>query len=182
MCINKKTNNVLFMVTIFICFFKIDAQGIIIKSIKSSKPPEIKDKRIIYTIDVSFVSCPQEYWLFYNSKKNLLICDIYGYHIKKLPDKLKSIPLIRAMNFKNMESDLALNGKRSQLYFSLESGWHYSSSLVSGEIIRLQLWKYLKPLEITKGKKNRFRKVFFITLAGIVISIFSATIISYYSN
>lgn len=154
-------------------------QDLIIESIRSPKPPEIKSNKIIYSIDIQFLRAPLDYWFFYDSLSSRLVCDFYGCHIEKVPELLRRVSIIGSVAFENMETSLALNGKRSQLYFELEPGWHYSSAIISGEILRLSLWKHLKPEEVIKMKRRRVRKIVILALSGVAVV---GAMLSYYLN
>lgn len=163
---------------IFILLFltKLDAyQEVVLESIHRVGPPEIIKKRIVYNITIVFKSAvPQEYWLYYERSTKKLIIDFYDVVIKAPTLTIRGTDLIGDPEVWNIESSMALTGKRAQIRFSVKDGLHYEAFSLSDSTICLQLWRYLE----SSINKRVFQPVLIIPLIATLMSaVIAATVL-----
>ncbi len=163
-------------VILFLLFsLKADAfQEIVLEAIPRVSPPQIIKNRIIYSIDIVFKSfVPQEHWLYYDRSNKKLIIDFYDVSISSPSLTILGTDLISDPEVWNIESSMALTGKRAQVRFSIKDGLHYEAFRSSDSTICLQLWRYLD----TSINKRKIRPVLIIPVISTLIAAAIATII-----
>lgn len=155
--------------------FKTDAfQEIVIEAIPRVGPPQIIKNRIIYSIDIVFKSfVPQEHWLYYDRSNKKLIIDFYDVSISAPSLIIRGTDLISDPEVWNIESSMALTGRRAQVRFSIKDGLHYEAFRSSDSTICLQLWSYLE----TSINKRKIRPVLIIPVISTLIAAAIAAII-----
>lgn len=129
-------------------------------------PPKIQNGTITHFLSIPFDTCPGDYWVYYNTSSGKMVIDFYGVQIKS--EKLDSLknPIVGDFEIKNMESVMSLSGKRSQILFSLEKGWHYDASVAPENTLQLKLWRKLKQPEVLRKKQFNIAAPITITLIG----------------
>ncbi|NLL14117.1 MAG: hypothetical protein GX267_11995 [Fibrobacter sp.] len=155
--------------------FKADAfQEIVLETIPRVGPPQIMKNRIIYSIDIVFKSfVPQEYWLYYDRPNKKLIIDFYDVFISAPPLTIRGTDLISDPEVWNIESSMALSGKRAQVRFSIKDGLHYEAFSSTDSTICLQLWRYLE----TSFNKRKVRPEIIIPVISTLVAAAVAAII-----
>jgi hypothetical protein len=137
------------------------------------KAPVIEKKTIKFNIDFVFDHCPQEYWLFYDHKTERLVIEFFGVHIESPSVEIKGTSIISDLKVKNKTTDLALNGKNSQISMVMKKEWHYESSILKGRrVLRLQLWMPLNPNKGLGRKKNFYRIPILVTSLSLLITLY----------
>ena len=164
------------LLSIFFIAFSMHAQETLsLEAIRPVRPPIIQKNRITYTLEFAFKKCPQEYWVFYDKTSKKMVIDFYGFRIAAPQLAIKGTSFARDPEIKNIETSLSLTGNRAQILFSLEEGWHHESSVVSGKILQLHLWRNLKPAEIVN--KRKYNPVVPIVITALCAGLATFTII-----
>jgi hypothetical protein len=127
-----------------------------LQSIPPVLPPEIGENRVQYTLFFVFDKCPEEQWAYFNKDSSKLIIDFYSVSISKSPGVvIKGAPIIHSLEVQNSATDLSMSGKRSQIILSMDSLWHYQTTIISEKVLRLEIWKELNPVvEIEKAERS----------------------------
>ncbi|NLG18097.1 MAG: hypothetical protein GX556_12265 [Fibrobacter sp.] len=144
----------------------LEAQVIELLGNPKLSAPKVHNATITHYLSIPLSSCPSEYWVYYDASMKKMIVEFYGVQVKSPPlDSLKN-PVIRNMEVVNQESLMSLSGKRSQITFSIESGWHYDSRIVSKNSLQLKLWRKINHVEELKKKEPSLSAPLAFTLLG----------------
>ncbi len=161
---------------IFLLLYSVTAvafQEIVVEGIPLVGPPQIIKNRIIYSINIIFKSVvPQEHWLYYDRSSKKLIIDFYDVAISAPTLTIRGTDLISDPEVWNIESSMALSGKRAQIRFSVKDGLHYEA-FCSDSTISLQLWRYLE----TSISERKIKPVIIIPVISTLIAALIATTI-----
>jgi hypothetical protein len=155
---------------------------ITLQAIPPVEAPVIDKKILRLTIDLSFTSCPQEYWVHHDKEKERLIIEFFGIHVDAPVTEIKGTSIVSDLTVVNKQTDLSLQGKSAQLSMALQKGWHYESWILNDRVLRLQLWMPLNPRKVFTGRKNRFVLPLLFTTVGVAVVTFGAISISHNAN
>jgi hypothetical protein len=150
-----------------------------LQSIPPVLPPEISENKVTYTLFFVFDKCPEEQWAYFNKDSSRLVIDFYSVYISKSPGVvIKGAPIIHSIEVKNTTTDLAMSGRRSQIILSMDSLWHYQTTIISEKVLRLEIWKELNPVVEIKKAERSWKFPLLTTLlsvlgAGITIGLLS---------
>jgi hypothetical protein len=143
-----------------ICIFGVvcgsgPGDTILLKYIPVVLAPEIelKEKVIRNTVDFVFDKCPKDYWVYYDKRARQLVIEFFGVSLKAESPRIKGTSIVGDPSISNHETSLALNGKSAQVRMNMNEQWHYDTWVINGKILRLQLWKPLKPRKLGKSRK-----------------------------
>jgi hypothetical protein len=149
-----------------LCILASEVRAVEVRKNLQISPPKIQDGTITHFLSIPFDTCPADYWVYYNASSGKMVIDFYGVQLKSEElDSLKN-PIVGDIEIKNMETLMSLSGKRSQILFSLEKGWHYDASVVPDNTLQLKLWRKLKQPEILRKKQFNIAALLTITLIG----------------
>ncbi len=141
---------------------------IILKSVPAINAPVIEDKTYKLSVDFVFDHCPQEYWIFYNREEQRLVIEFFGVHIDHSDIEIRGTSILSDLVVKNNEKTPALNGIGSQISLAMEEGWHYESWIISGNVLRLQIWIPLDPHKNLETRKKRYILPVLLGIIGVV--------------
>lgn len=152
----------------------VAAQDVIyLKSIPPVQPPVITNKTIRFNIDLVFNDCSQEYWVYYAAKQQQLVIEFIGVHIEASPVEIRGTSIASGVVVENGSTNFALSGKRARITMALREGWHYESWVISGKVLRLQLWAEVRPKEFLRKNGGRVIVPTILTLLGLSLVAFS---------
>jgi hypothetical protein len=121
-------------------------------------PKILKDKRILYGLDLVFGKKPKDYWIYYSSVKGKLVIDFYGVHVKGKPSvDFSGRGVFKDYKIINSKTKLSLSRKHARVLIGMEPDpeWHFKSTVIDDRIIRIVAWKDIAPMSrIEKKKKN----------------------------
>ncbi len=143
-----------------------------LRLIPTVEAPIIEHKILKLNVDLVFNRCPQEYWIHYNQETGRLIVEFFGVFVDAPPLAIKGTSALNDLTIFNNETNLALNGKSSQISMTMQKGWHYESWIIGGKVLRIQLWMPLNPTRIIEAQRNRI-------VLPVVLSIFGIAGISF---
>lgn len=150
------------------------AQDVIhLKSIPPVQPPVITNKTIRFNIDLVFNACPQEHWVYYSAKQQQLVIEFVGVHIEASPVEIRGTSIVSGVVIENSSTNFALSGNRARITMALREGWHYESWVISGKVLRLQLWAEVRPKEFLRKKGGRVIVPTVVTLLGLSLVAFT---------
>jgi hypothetical protein len=165
---NGLFRNSTFSAALLVLFTTIGAQeNIKLRMIPMVEAPVIEKKILKLNVDFVFNHCPQEYWIHYNRETGRIVIEFFGFHIDAPPLTIKGTSVVSDLTFFNSETNMALSGKSAQISMALQEGWHYESWIISGKVLRLQLWMPLNPGKILMSRKNRFILPMVLTIFGV---------------
>lgn len=136
----------IFLVLSLLFSFQIYAvEEVKLKSISKVGSPKIIKDRIIYDVMLNFKTfVPKEHWVFFNKAEQKLVIDFYDAKITSDSLFITGTDLISEPEILNIESSMALSGKRAQVLFTIKDGLHYETTHLSDSTLNLQLWRYLE--------------------------------------
>ena len=159
------------LLILFFIFSAYASEDVKLESVPQIHSPVIQKNRVEHKIDFVFLKCPKEYYVYYDNNKKKMVIDFYGVRINGPKLKLRESSLLSDLEIINTQTSMSLTGERSQIMFSLESGWHYEASTVSEKVLQLQFWRNLKPVEFkTRRKYNPFAPLIITVLGTGIIS------------
>lgn len=133
-------------------------------------PPKIlKDKRIMYGLDLVFGDKPVDYWIYYSRNEKSLVIDFYGVHIKGKPKvEFSGRGVFKDYKIINSKTKLSLSKKHSRVFVRMDPDpeWHFKSTIIDNRIIRIILWKDITPLTRIVEKKI---KAWPLILSGMLV-------------
>lgn len=118
-------------------------------------------QKVTYTVDFVFKKCPDNYFLYYDRKKNKMVIDFYSSTIA-WADSVMPGSFNGELLMANVETPWSIKGQKGQIMFSHqrewrfnEEEWHYESEDISDQILRVKLWRILKPaVKVKPPRKN----------------------------
>jgi hypothetical protein len=118
--------------------------------------PDIKNKKISYTIKFVFDRCPRRYWSYPDIERKAVIIEVYDCEIKVDDSmKLEIVSPLKSIEVKNSSTSLVLSGRQSNILVYLKEEMN-SEPATSGDTLILNVWKTLPSSEkkVKKRKKN----------------------------
>ena len=140
-------------------------------------PKILKDKRILYGLDLVFGKKPKDYWIYYSKVKGKLVIDFYGVHVKGNPKvDFSGRGVFKDYKIINSKTNLSLSKKHARVLIGMELDpeWHFKSTVIDDRIVRIIAWKDITPL--TKIEKKR-RIVWPYILLGVFVASAAVTAI-----
>ena len=145
-------------------------------------PKILKDKKIMYGLDLVFGKKPIDYWIYYSKVKNKLIIDFYGVHVKGNPKvDFSGRGVFKDYKIINSKTNLSLSKKHGRVLIGMEPDpeWHFKSTVIDDRIVRIIVWKDITPLSRIE-KKKKIKAWPFVLLGVIVASAAVSTAVIVY--
>lgn len=133
-------------------------------------PKILKNKKIMYGLDLVFGKEPKDYWIYYSKMKEKLVIDFYGVHVKGKPKvDFSGRGVFKDYKIINSKTNLSLSKKHARVLIGMEPDpeWHFKSTVIDDRIVRIIAWKDITPL--TKIEKKK-RKAWPYILLGVFVA------------
>lgn len=135
-------------------------------------PIIIKNKRIMYGLDLIFDTIPGDYWVYYSENTKKLVVDFYGIHIAgDTKVDLSGRGVFRDVLIDNYDTNLSLTSKRSTILIDVvpDPGWHFKAVSINNRVIRITAWKDITGLtKIERKKKVVGRYIIIAALISLI--------------
>ncbi len=135
-------------------------------------PIIIKNKRIMYGLDLIFDTIPGDYWVYYSENTKKLVVDFYGIHITgDTRVDLSGRGVFRDVLIDNYDTNLSLTSKRSTILIDVvpDPGWHFKAVSINNRVIRITAWKDITGLtKIERKKKVVGRYIIIAALVSLI--------------
>ncbi len=130
-------------------------------------PIIIKNKRIMYGLDLIFDTVPTDFWVYYSDTKKKLVVDFYGIYVTGEPKvELTGRGVFQDVMIDNYTTNLALTKKRSTILIGVvpDPGWHFKAVAINRRTIRITAWKDITGLTKIERNKNIVGRYLLITV------------------
>jgi len=146
-------------------------------------PIIVKNKKIMYGLDLIFDTVPGDYWVYYSENTKKLVVDFYGIYITgDTKVDLSGRGVFRDVTIDNYNTNLALTNKRSTILIDVvpDPGWHFKAISVNNRVIRITAWKDITGLTKIERKKKAVGRYVIITALVSLITFVSVYAINKY--
>ena len=148
-----------------------------VESVSPGRAPQVEEKRLLYTLDLTFSTLPGRYWVYFDRIDTALVVELYDTHLREsLPRRqLGSEPFVdlQVVNTSSMKS---ITGRQARLLIPLDDVWHYKAEKVGQRTLRVILWK---PLEASPPPaKNPMEPYVAYGAVAVATSLFTIAIIA----
>ncbi len=146
-------------------------------------PIIIKNKKIMYGLDLIFDQAPKDFWVYYSKNIEKLVVDFYGISIKGKPKtEMSGRGVFKSVVIDTFETNLALSKKRAAVLIDVtpDPGWHFKASSINKRVIRVTAWKDITGLTKIEQKRKRAGRYIIITLLVSVLTFVGVVAINKY--
>lgn len=120
-------------------------------------PIIVKNKKIMYGLDLIFDTVPGDYWVYFSENTKKLVVDFYGIHIMgDTKVDLSGRGVFRDVLIDNYDTNLSLTAKRSTILIDVvpDPGWHFKAASINNRVIRITAWKDIAGLRKIERKEK----------------------------
>jgi hypothetical protein len=150
----------------------LQAREYFLKTVTMAKAPSVKERQVVYSLDLIFTACPENYWMYYDFKRRCLVIDIYG-GFCSVDSTVRTFHenLFKGIDFINQETNMSLSKKQAKLFIGADPAWHFESATINSTTIRITAWK-LFDIPKTRTSKRIGPLVYILTTAGALVFAF----------
>jgi hypothetical protein len=140
---------------IFLGVFEVKGSDYVLTKAYIENVPVVNDKRVSYQLALVFNSCPENYWMYYNKKKEQIVVDIYGVTLSLAPNmRVFHENLFRGISVVNQPTRMSLEGTQAFIRIGAAPGWHFEATTVNSTTMRITAWKFYETPKPKTVKKN----------------------------
>jgi hypothetical protein len=153
-------------------------EAYVIRKVRITVAPRLRNDRIMYAMDLAFVTRPGDYWAYYSADQNAVVVDIYGGTTVIECDTVPTNEAFKSVAVRHMSSSMTLSGGWSQIVIGADPGWHVESTLVGDDVIRLVLWR--TPERRPPGKPKRWMLIVVVSTMVVAAGLGTFYVIRYF--
>jgi hypothetical protein len=149
-----------------------------LKSVTMVKAPSVKERRVMYSLDLIFNSCPENYWIYYDYDRRRLVVDIYGGFCKVDPGlRMFRENLFKGIDVINQETLMSMSKKQAKVYIGADPAWHFEAGTINSNTIRITAWKFFETPK-TRTSKRIGPLAYILTGAGALVIAFILVLVA----
>lgn len=160
------------LIITLVCTASLCGDQYSISHVKASDRPIVDSGRITYSMDIVFIERPNNYWVFYDGKKEKIVIDFYGLSLSSPKIALPKTGIFRDFTVANMTTRMSLSGERAQILVGTDPGWNIEAQSIRRNTIRVRMWKRLKPAPPKREPKAPLLLAFIATPVAVGLATF----------